>query len=124
MRKLLISINALKDHEMSEKPVQKQAKCEFCGAPVPVIEAPTPILDEDQEAWAAAYQKRLNAARDELMSEREIARAAVEAKVSADHRHQDLADDNANLQKALTKSQFYTWFWFVVTVIMCIMLLS
>lgn len=109
---------------MSEKAVQNQAKCEFCGAPVPVIEAPMPISDEDQEAWAAAYQKRLNAARDELMSERERARAAVEDKVSADRRYQDMVDSNTNLKEALTKSQGYTWLWFIVTVVLGIVILA
>ena len=83
-----------------------------------------PILDEDQEAWAAAYQKRLNTARDELMSERERARAAVEAKGASDHKYLNMVDVKTNLEKALTKSQFYTWFWFVVAVIMCIIILS
>ena len=109
---------------MSEKAVQNHAKCEFCGAPVPVIEAPMPVLDEDQEAWAAAYQKRLNTARDELMSEREIAKAAVEAKAAADLKFLGVVEANANLKKALTKSQGYTWLWFMVAVVVCIIMLS
>lgn len=108
---------------MSEKTVQNHAKCEFCGAPVPVIEAPMPVLDEDQEAWAAAYQKRLNTARDELMSEREIARAAVEARAVADRKYLGVVEANDNLKKALTKSQGYTWLWFIATVVVCIIIL-
>lgn len=83
-----------------------------------------PIFDEDQEAWAAAYQKRLNTARDELMSERERARAAAEGKATADRKYLDLVDDNTNLKEALTKSQGYTWLWFIVTVALGIVILA
>jgi len=48
----------MKDQEMPEKSVQNQAQCEFCGAPVPVIETPMPVLDENQEAsWATALME-------------------------------------------------------------------
>ena len=110
--------------KMSEKTVQDHAKCRFCGAPIPVIEVPMPVLDEDQEAWAAAYQKRLNTARDELMSERETARAAVEAKAIADRKYSDMINGNADLKRSLTKSQGYTWLWFIATVVVCIIALS
>lgn len=83
-----------------------------------------PILVEDQEAWAAAYQKRLNAARDELMSARETVKAELEARLTAERKYQDLVDADTNLKKALTKSQGFTGLWFIVSVVMCIIILS